>query len=423
MVRQNFSKLVIFLLAMWMLTSCTGITIGTKKGEQQTTWQTSSPEKQGMDSSTLVDLLNYIKEQDLGVDNLLIIRNGVIILEVYYYPYTRDQKHILNSCTKSFVSALVGIAIDKGYIPSIHSKVLDYFPEYKLPDHDQRRQAITVEHLLTMTSGIDWPQYGPENINTKMTQSNGDWVKFILERPMAAVPGSQVNYSNGDAHLLSAIIQKATGETTFDFGWEYLFQRLGISDVRWDYDPKGISIGSATMYLTPRDMAKLGYLYLSGGVWEGERIISANWVQASVQSHTKMPITDGYADYGYYWWVYPDLGMYEAWGGAGQRIAVFPELNIITVITSDNPEDAPVTSFSTEIYHSIRRAAKSQGALPENLAASAELDKLIANAAQNHKLPNLIVIGLIGTACVIGIVEIIWWRSKKHKNTIGEIHL
>jgi CubicO group peptidase (beta-lactamase class C family) len=422
MVRQNFSKPAIFFIALWMLISCTGIKntgiqIGTKRGGRQTTWPTSTPERQGMDSSKLVDLLNYIAQQDHGIDSLLIIRNGVMILETYYYPYTRDQKHALNSCTKSFVSALVGIAIDKGYIPSINSKVLDYFPEYRSLDRDPRRQAITIGHLLTMTSGIDWPQYSPDNISTKMTQSNGDWVKFILERPMAAEPGSQANYSNGDAHLLSAIIQKATGETAFDFGWVSLLQPLGISDVRWDYDPMGISIGSAALYLTPRDMAKLGYLYLNDGVWEGKRIISADWVQESVRSHTKISITAGSVDYGYYWWIYPKLGMYEAWGGAGQRIAVFPELNIVTVITSDNPDDAPVTSFSTEIYRSIIGAAKSQAALPENPEASAELERLIMRAAQNRKFLDLKVIGLIGTACVVEIAGVLLWRRKRHRNT------
>ncbi len=419
MLRSSFFKLLIFLLALLALISCTGIQRGTRQGGQHTAWNVSTPEQQGMDSATLVELLNYTEQQDHGVDSLLIIRNGVIVLEVYDYPYTQNQKHILNSCTKSFVSALVGIAIDQGLIPGIHSKVLDYFPEYRFVDRDPRKQAITIENLLTMTSGIDWPQYGPNNINTKMTQSHGDWVKFILERPIAVEPGSQANYSNGDAHLLSAILQKATGETALDFGWVHLFQPLGISDVRWDYDPKGISIGSATLYLTPRDMAKLGYLYFKDGVWEGRKIISADWVQKSIQSHTKMPIAGGYADYGYYWWVYPDLGMYEAWGAAGQRIAVFPELNIVTVITANDPNDAPVTAFSREIYHYILKAAKSQAALPANPEASAELVALSGKAAENRELPDLKSVGLIGAVCVGGIVGMIFWRRKRRRSTSG----
>jgi len=196
---------------------------------------------------------------------------------------------------------------------------MDFFPEYRVTNQDQRKGRITIEHLLTMTSGIDWPQYGPNNISDLMGKS-GDWVKFILDRPMAAEPGSRFNYSNGDSHLLSAIIHRATGETALDFGWKYLFQPLGISDIRWDYDPRGITIGSATIYLTPRDMAKLGSLYLNDGKWEGKAQVPADWVRASHRSHAKAKTAAGFADYGYNWWIYPALGLYEAWGGAGQRI-------------------------------------------------------------------------------------------------------
>src|SRR5262245_13727076 len=131
MVKQSPAVSIVILLTSLILVSCTGIKTGTKRGGSQTSWQSSTPEKQGIDSSTLIELLNYIKEQDRDIDSLLVIRNGVIVLEVYYSPYTRDQKHILNSCTKSFVSALVGIAIDEGHISSINSNVLDFFPEYR----------------------------------------------------------------------------------------------------------------------------------------------------------------------------------------------------------------------------------------------------------------------------------------------------
>jgi CubicO group peptidase (beta-lactamase class C family) len=308
---------------------------------------------------------------------------------------------------------LVGIAIDKGYIQGVNADVLDYFPKYRPPDNDPRRRDITIEHLLTMGSGIDWPQYGADNINDKMAKS-GDWIRFILERPMAAEPGSRSNYSNGDAHLLSAILQKATGETALDFGWDNLFQPLGISEVRWDYDPKGISIGSATIYLTPRDMAKLGYLYLNRGKWEGKSIVSADWVRASLQSRTKIAIAGGYADYGYYWWIYPELGLYEAWGGSGQRIGIFPELGIVTVITSNNPEDAPVTAFSSEIFRYITEAAKSPESLPENPEDSAQLEKRTAMAAR-PKQDNLLPAGLAGAASAILILAAMVWRKRRNK--------
>jgi CubicO group peptidase (beta-lactamase class C family) len=135
----------------------TGTKIGSKKGAGQIHWQSSTPEKQGMDSATLVKLLEHIEKQGQDVHSLLIIKNGSIVMEIYYFPYTGDTKHILNSCTKSFVSALVGIAIDKGYMRGTNSTVLDFFPEYRISNQDQRRGRITIEHLLTMTSGIEWP--------------------------------------------------------------------------------------------------------------------------------------------------------------------------------------------------------------------------------------------------------------------------
>jgi CubicO group peptidase (beta-lactamase class C family) len=413
MGKQGSTTYFAVLLALLALVSCTDIKIGTKKGGSQTSLPSSTPEKQGMDSTTLVKLLEYIEEQDKSIDSLLVIRNGHIILEVYYYPYTRDKKHILNSCTKSFVSGLVGITIDKGHIKDENSNVLDFFLEYGSTNNDPLKGKIEIKHLLTMTSGIDWPQYGSNNISDQMGKSN-DGVKFIFNRPMAAEPGSQSNYSNGDAHLLSAIIQKTTGETALDFGWKYFFQPLGISDVRWDYDPQGINIGSATMYLTPRNMAKLGYLYLNDGTWEGERIVSADWVRKSLQSHTRIQIAGGFADYGYYWWIYPELGLYEAWGGAGQRIAIFPELGIVTVMTSDIPDDAPVTPFSSAIYHYIVEAAKSPAALPENPKASAELGRQIATVAQ-PKQGNLLLIGLASAVFVIMIVGVVVWRKRRNK--------
>ena len=371
----------VFLLLVLLISSCVNITKGTKQEERQIFWESSTPEEQGMDSATLTEIFEHVEEQHKDIHSLLVIRNGYIVLEVYYHPYTWDRKHIINSCTKSFLSALAGIAIDEGYIHDGNSRVLGYFSEYDIANNDELKKRIEIEHLLTMTSGIDWPQYGRNNISDRMVRSN-DWISFILDRPMAAEPGSQSNYSNGDTHLLSAIIQETTGKTALEFGWEHLFRPLGISDVRWDYDPQGINIGSATMYIIPRDMAKLGYLYLSDGMWEGETIIPSTWVDLSFQSHTKIETAGGAADYGYYWWIYPERGLYEAWGGQGQRIGVFPDLNIVTVMTSDIPDDKPRSPFFSSIYDYITESAKSTNALPENPEALAELERWIEVARE-----------------------------------------
>jgi CubicO group peptidase (beta-lactamase class C family) len=339
-----------------------------------------------MDSSELAKLLDYIRKEAKGLDSLLIIRHGYLVLEVYYAPYNRDKEHILNSVTKSFVSALVGIAIDKKYISSDTSTLLDWFPELGDSGKYPGKAEIKVRDLLTMTSGIDWPQYGRNNVSNQMDRSP-NWVQFVLSRPMASNPGSRSNYSNGDAHLLSAIIQRATGKDSMEFGWTHLFQPLGMRRPKWMRDPQGINIGSATIYMPPREMAKLGYLYLHDGQWNGAQIVSPEWVHTSLQRHTGIRISAGTADYGYYWWLYPKLGISEAWGGGGQRIAIFHDLDLVTVMTAYIADDAPVTPFSSEIYRRILRAVRRPSGIAHNATAQKTLNEMVAAAAVRRPRP------------------------------------
>jgi len=384
-------------------------------------WEEATPESQGMDSTELVKLLRYINQQGKALDSLLVVRHGRLVLELYYPPYTRDKDHIVNSITKSFVSALVGIAIDQGYVRGDRSTLLDYFPEVADASKYPGKASIQIRDLLTMNSGIDWPQYGPNNVSNQMDRSP-NWVQFILSRPMAGKPGSQSNYSNGDAHLLSAIIQRATGEDSLEFGWQNLFEPLGIPRPKWFRDPQGINIGSATIYLPPREMAKLGYLYLHDGAWAGKQIVPAEWVRTSLQRHTGIQTSAGLVDYGYYWWLYPQLGMSEAWGGAGQRIAIFRNLDMVTVMTADISDDAPVTAFSSEIYKRILRAARAQPALPENVRSLDELHGLVRSAAAVRPRPER-ASWPITTAGILVLFGITWlalrWRTKAREVRVG----
>jgi CubicO group peptidase (beta-lactamase class C family) len=231
---------------------------------------------------------------------------------------------------------------------------------------------------------------------------------------MAGKPGSQSNYSNGDAHLLSAIIQRATGEDSLEFGWKNLFEPLGIPRPKWFRDPQGINIGSATIYLPPREMAKLGYLYLHDGAWAGKQIVPAEWVRASLERHTGIQTSAGLVDYGYYWWLYPKLGMSEAWGGAGQRIAIFRDLDMVTVMTADISDDAPATAFSSEIYKRILRAARAYSALPENLRSLEELRGLIHDAAAARPRPQRVSLPMT-TAAVLLLFGMVWLTVRRRK--------
>jgi CubicO group peptidase (beta-lactamase class C family) len=317
----------------------------------------TTPERQGMDSRVLASAVRELAAEKAGLHAVVVVRNGCVVFESYWPPYGRERKHYLNSATKAVLSALVGIAVHDGKL-RLGDRVLSYLLEYASIDGDARRDGITVEHLLTMSSGIRWPQTAAENASDQMGRSR-DWVRFILDQAMAAEPGTVTNYSNGDSHLLSAVLQKATGTTALEFAKARLFAPLGIRDVAWDADPQGRSIGSAALQLRPVDIAKIASLYLSYGEWRTRRVLDRAWVEKSLTPHVKMPTRGGPADYGYYWWLYPERGLFEAWGGAGQRIGVFRDLRLIVAVTADMPDDFPRSPFAARLYDAIRSAVTS----------------------------------------------------------------
>jgi len=221
-------------------------------------WRISSPEEQGMDSAKLSQMLESVRVQGLNLHSLLVIRNGYLVSETYFLNYDAEQKHELYSVTKSFVATLVGIAIDRGAISGVDQKVVDFFPDKVFENSDNRKAAMTVENVLTMTTGLDWEEgdlaYG------RLYRSR-DWVKHMLDMTMAELPGSRFNYCSGCSHLLSAIVQRQVGVSTQEFAESYLFKPLGIENYTWSPDTSGIAIGGWGLQLTPREMAKLGYLW------------------------------------------------------------------------------------------------------------------------------------------------------------------
>lgn len=325
---KNFNITIVLLIL-----SCTSYAQSAQTSATETywptqDWRTSTPETQGMDAQKLNSLLEAITQQKLNLHSLLVIRNGYIVSENYFQAYNASTKHVQFSCTKSFIATLVGITHDRGML-DITRPVLDFFPERKIAHRDARKEAITVEDLLTMRSGLDWHEGDP--IYRAMYQSR-DWVDFVLNMPMAAQPGEQFNYCSGCSHVLSAIIQQTTGQNTQDFAQAVLFDPLGISNLSWERDRQGIPIGGWGLQITPRDMAKLGYLYLHQGMWDGQQIVSTDWLATATQQHTT---TDGKLGYGYQWWTYPLFGAYSALGRAGQTIFVIPDLNLVIVTTAD----------------------------------------------------------------------------------------
>jgi CubicO group peptidase (beta-lactamase class C family) len=327
-----------------------------------------------MDSALLAGMFDYIERNDLDVHAVLVVRNGHTVVEAYYPPYGPQIRHSTASVGKSFTGALVGIAIREGHLEGVDQKVADFFPDRADWQSDPPKQAMTIEHLLTMTSGLDWPESSapyssPYNVMGQMMRT-ADWVGFVLDRPMAAPAGTAFNYSSGASHLLSAIVQKATGTRTIYFATDYLFQPLGIRPVSWPSDPQGIAFGAGGLRLTPRELARFGQLYLQGGVWGGEQIVPAEWVEASIAP--QVSAHGAASTYGYQWWV-RGSGIYAAHGYRGQRIFVVPHLEMVVVFTADLAGNAPSVLLSSFIIP----AARSSEPLPENPEGVALLEARI----------------------------------------------
>lgn len=370
-------------------------------------WPVSTPEDQGIDSAKLVEMVAYYeaqraKKEQIQIDSITMARNGIIVADIYLNPmFPRNTKHVIHSCTKSIMSILIGIAIAEEYLDGVDVPVLEIFPDKKCANRDGRLQALTLKDLLTMQTGLrSRDSYLYEWEGLFAMQAADDWVEFTLNLPFDVEPGTRFDYSNVSSLLLSAIIARTTGMDTLSFARRYLFQPLGIDDVRWAQSPQGIYIGWARMWLKPRDMAKIGLLYLHKGRWDGRQIVPARWVEESTSPHAfpkryrPVPDRNGERDlqktienwiatrvirpfadgYGYQWWL-DKSGSYSALGVGGQYITVVPGGNLVVVFTSKlSGVDSFLPAKLLEKY--ILPAILSDQALPANRPAQAALAQL-----------------------------------------------
>ena len=341
-------------------------------------WRATTPEQQGMNSSKLVEMLDAIQKQDYPIHAVVIVRNGYLVLEAYFHPFQAGDRHPLYSATKSFTSALIGSAIQQGYISGVDQKVLDLLPDRTVTNPDAHKQAISLKHLLTMSSGLDWPTHGlVEDMFNQWYQSQ-DRIQFLLDRPIAHAPGTVFTYNSAGSHLLSAIIWMTTGMQAQYFAQKNLFAPLGITDVVWTADAAGVNHGGSGLELTPLDIAKFGYLYLQGGVWDGKALLPVEWVADSTRAHIATPYLGN--QYGYHWWVNPSAG-YQARGYGGQRISVLPEDELVVVFVSGFNDADEMENVPTRLIDSfIIPAIQSKESLPENPEQTALL------AARLHAL-------------------------------------
>ena len=292
-------------------------------------WQHDTLENHNIDGSVIENVHQTIDQYPINAE--VIVRNGVIVDEYYKDGYNQNSVFTLQSTSKSITSAIFGIATEQGYIDSVDTPISTYFPEI-LNDGSQYKRQITVWNLLTHTTGLD----ASDAANWSDWLASGNWVDYVLNRPAVSRPGTTFNYFTGNTHLLSAIIQQTTGKTTYEFGKENLFDKLDMDSVECSTDPQGISDGGNGFAMNVYDMAKIGELYLNNGVWEGEQVIPAQWVEDSTT--VQFDRSSGSADYGYQWWVRTfgnnNYHAYFAQGHYGQYIFVVPELELVAVMTS-----------------------------------------------------------------------------------------
>jgi len=294
-------------------------------------WRTSTPEEQGFDSGKLAEELQALQENNVNIDSLLIIRNGYVILDAYFYPYDNSIPHKLASVTKSCTTTQIGIAVDQGLI-QLDQPMVSFFPDRTIANLDARKKSITIQHLVSNTNGFESGCLTGDEPTLDAMRSNPDWVQAALDRKMVHEPGTIFCYDSPGMHLLSAILQEATGMTELDFARQNLFEPLGISEVFWQSDPQGYTHGWGDLFLKPHDAAKIGYLWLNQGVWDGQQIVSAAWVADSIKAHSN----GGIDNYGYGWWVSDDS--YYALGRGGQNVKVYPAYNAIVVTTASGME-------------------------------------------------------------------------------------
>ncbi len=308
-------------------------------------WEVASPEEAGIRASTLDALYDrfYAEDDFYNAVSLLVVRHGRLVAEGYAKdPYDRHRVHHLQSITKSVTSLVFGVLHERGVFPNLDETLRDILPSSSF-EGDPRARSITLRHLLTMSSGLDYDNTA-FSIDLLMLRP-GDQDREILSRKMYADPGAEFRYRDADPQLLSYAIQDRTGRTLADLADELLFRPLRINDYRWQENVDGVTLGAHALWLQPRDMAKIGQLVLNGGLWNGERLVSEEWIDASTTTKVMPDAGDpdiGGFGYGYYWWVIPDLPGFTAWGHGGQYILVVPEADLVVVLTASPDADYDV---------------------------------------------------------------------------------
>jgi len=299
-------------------------------------WRYCDPEELNVDEKKLVEAHNYISDPTAGTDGYMIVKDGYIIAEDYFNEFTKEEKHASFSISKSFTSALIGIAIDKGIISSVEDKFSEYYNELQHDSVQQWKKDIQIKHALTMTSGIDWTEEGLLSNDLIQLSREDDFLSYVLHKSIKNEPGTVWSYNSGESMYLSGIFNITTGNSMLDFANENLLNPIGINDLEWITDATNHTLAGWGINASMHDFARFGYLFLNNGNWDGNQIISEEWVKESTS-----PFSNEYPFYGYLWWLGEEVfsesnfnlpdDLYMAIGAFGQYIIVIPSENLLIV--------------------------------------------------------------------------------------------
>lgn len=351
---NHMVKYIVFLiLPVFFLTACAQVPRVNRHGmpQREYVYQEPQPADDGWETSTLLDegvepaglnemMLEILAGDSKYVHSILLVKNGKLIFEEYFFGYNRDANHFQASVSKSVTSLIIGIAIDKGYVPHVDTFAYEIFSDYGRAKWIEHKYPIRLKHMLTMSAGLDWDALSHRRSHpghtTYQMYASDDPIEFVLNRHLSDVPGQKYNYNSGLTILLGEIVRHESGMNIDEFSGKFLFAPLGISNYTWDRFPDGTIQTDGGLHLRPRDMAKIGHMMLKNGNWQGKQIVSKAWIDASTQSH----ISGLGLGYGYQWWrgkAFINSQVIEvmyASGHGGQKIFIIPQLDLVAVFTS-----------------------------------------------------------------------------------------
>lgn len=332
----------------------------------------STPEKQGVDSTAIVKFIKNVEDKIHELHSFMLLRNGSVIAEGWWSPYAPDRPHVLFSLSKSFTSTAIGLAVAEGRL-KLEDQVLSFFSEDAPQRVDKYLAQMSVHHLLCMSTGHH------EDTTGRMVEKGRNWVKTFLSLPVGHKPGSHFVYNSGATYMLSAIVQKVTGEKLLDYLQPRLFEPLGISKPTWETSPQGINMGGWGLSIKTEDIARFGQLYLQKGTWNGKRILEESWVEKA--SSPQAPFSSGGSvdwvqGYGYQFWRCQH-NFYRGDGAFGQYCIVMPEQNAVVAITSGV---ADMQAVLDRVWEDLLPAFN-PSPLPENKQANQKLTRRLSALA------------------------------------------